>query len=273
MRQTICPSTALHPLGAPPGRKLLRVSSGPHAGREAVLFQAAPGEIACAWADRPYAGWSPPAAVTAQAEDSPFDAAIMPDGTIHLVYTEAGTGYLAARKLTLTGGAWVPGPPVTVVDRPIARYPSLAILPDGALWVCWTGIESGTHRLFAKSSSDGGTTWGAGPSDPGESLTLGASSAFGRLAVGPSDLYAAYTNGGMQLCVRSRPLGGGAWGTSTNLAAGENFDEHFDVAAGVDGRLGVVWDNGALRYREFDGDQWAPTVVLDGAGGSWPQLV
>ncbi len=273
MKQSILQTTAGAPLGYPHGRKLLRVESGQYAGRQVVIMQTAPGEIVYSYADRPYASWSAPVTVTTTAADGFFDCILEPDGDITIVYTDQATGYLMSRRLGISGGTWVVMSEVTVTDAAAARHPSLAVLQDGTLWVCWCKESGGIHTLYVKSSTDGGMTWGSGPSDQGDPLTLGASSAFGRLVIGRDDLFAVYTDGGLSISMRSKPLNGATWSSATDLATGFDFDEHFDAAVSSDGRIGVVWDNEQVRYREFDGEQWQPAVTIDTNEGAFPQLV
>lgn len=51
------------------------------------------------------------------------------------------------------------------------------------------------------------------------------------------------------------------------------MDEHFDAAVSDDGRLGVVFDSGQLRYREFDGSNWSSVVTVDESEASYPQIM
>jgi hypothetical protein len=91
--------------------------------------------------------------------------------------------------------------------------------------------------------------------------------------VGANDIHVVYTNGGLNVSIRSRPISGGSWTTEYNIATGIGFDEHFDAALSFDGSLGVVFDFGQLKYREYDGNNWGTIVTLDSDGGDFPQLM
>ena len=50
------------------------------------------------------------------------------------------------------------------------------------------------------------------------------------------------------------------------------FDKNIDAACSQDGRLGVVFENGCIRFREFDGESWGGLIVVDEEGGEFPQI-
>jgi hypothetical protein len=56
------------------------------------------------------------------------------------------------------------------------------------------------------------------------------------------------------------------------LASGSGFDDHFHIALSSDGRLGVAFDDGVLKFREYDGDQWLALNTVDSSGGLSPRL-
>lgn len=273
MQKKITETTGSYGLGMPPGRKLLRVSSGQYAGRLVAIMQTSSGEIKYSYADRPYTSWSSLTVIATAAADQPCDCVMDNDGHIHVVYSENSTEYLVTRKLTFSGGTWSVGSKVTVYNGYPSRYPSLAIETGGKLWVSWTRIDGGVRYAHAKSSTDGGATWGSGPSDSGDALTAGASSAYSKVLVGPNDIHVVYTNGGLNLSIRSQPIAGGNWTGEYNIATGTTFDQHFDAAISSDGSLGVVFDHGQLKYREHNGVSWGSVVTLDSDGGDFPQLL
>ncbi|HWR81792.1 MAG TPA: sialidase family protein [Candidatus Deferrimicrobium sp.] len=273
MDKILTTTTAAYGLGMPPGRKLLKVASGQYAGRMIAILQMASGEIKYAYADRPYMSWSTLTLIANDASDQPCDCVMDSSGNVHVAYSETATEYLVTRKLTFSGGLWSIGSKVTAYNGAASRFPSVAIESGGKLWVSWTRISGGVHYVHVKSSVDGGVTWGSGPADGGDTLTAGASSAFSKCLIGPNDVVVIYANGGLNLSVRMRPLSGGSWGTEYNIATGTGFDQHFDAAYAATGALGVVYDHGQLKYREYDGSAWAAIVTLDSAGGNFPQLV
>ncbi|MFH1374629.1 MAG: hypothetical protein ABII79_12615 [bacterium] len=272
MQKEVTQTTGSSPLGLAPGRKLLQVSSGQYAGRLVAILQTAAGEIKYSYADRPYNSWSSLTTIATDATDQPCDCIMDGNGHVHVVYSESSTEYLVTRKLTFSGGSWNVGSKVTVYNGNTSRYPSLDIESGGKLWVSWTH-NGGVQYIHVKSSTDAGATWGSGPSDAGDVLTSGASSAYTKVLVGPGDIFVVYANGGIYLSVRSRPISGGSWTSETNIATGTSFDHHFDAAFSTDGSLGVAYDHGQLKYREYDGSNWGAIITLDSDGGDYPQLL
>ncbi len=273
MKQKITPSTAAHALGYPPGRKLLKVTSGPYANRQIALVQTAASEIIYTYADRPYSSWSAPVSVATDTADQPFDAIIASNGDIQVLYSEITTQNLVARQLDFSGGVWSVGPKITVYSGGPSLYPSLGWDSGDNLWVVWTLNSSGSLAIHVKSSTDGGSTWGSGPADAGTPLTGGASFAYARVLIDTRDIHVFYTEGGLTLARRSLPIAGGSWSTEQTIAAGSSVDQHFDAAVSADGRLGVVWNDSELHYREFDGAVWGAVTTIDGDGGLSSQLL
>ncbi len=273
MEKKITATTGSFGLGHPPGTKLFKVPSGEYAGRMLALMQTAAAELAYAYADAPYTSWSSPVTIAADSADLPFDGVMDGDGNVHLVYSEQTTEYLVSRKLTFTGGVWNVGSKVTVYNGGISRYPSLTRESGGTLWVSWTRVNGSLHYVHAKSSTDGGTTWGGGASDSGEQLTSGGSSAYSKILIRQTNVSVVYTNGGLNLSHRSRPLSGGSWTAEETIVDSTGLDFHFDAACASNGILGVVFDDGELKYREHDGTSWGSLVTLDADGGDSPQLL
>jgi hypothetical protein len=273
MQKKITESTAAYPVGLPPGRKLLKVPSGQYRGRLVAITQTAAGDIKYSWADRPYVNWSTPVTIASDAADQPCDSLIDANGNIHLVYSETSTNYLVTKKLSFSGGSWSPGSKVTIYNVNESYYPSVTIEDGGTLWVSWSRLTSGSYYLHAKSSTDSGATWGTGPTDAGDVLTSGVTALFSKTVIGTSDIFVVYSHGGSTLSTRSRPISGGSWISAVDLASSaSNFDEHFDVAVSDNGLLAVVYDQAALKYREFDGAVWSAVVDLDSSEGNSPQL-
>ena len=274
MLSKIAQASGTYPLGVPPSRRLLRIDTGQYRGRKVVLFQASASEIRLSSADSPYVSWSSPVTAAADAADQPFDAVMDGEGNIQLVYTEAAANDLVTRKLNFVGGAWAPGPLVTVCNAYESFYPSVAIEPGGKLWVTFSRYAGGTYNLYAKSSNDDGATWGGGPSDSGDLLHSGASALCSRLVVSGVCLYVFYSHSNATLAVRMRLIAGSTWDPAVALAtATGTMDQHFDAAASAGGLVGVVYDQDELRYREYDGANWSSAVVLDSDAAFWPQLL
>ncbi|MFH1686760.1 MAG: sialidase family protein [bacterium] len=262
-----------YPLAAGVSKLLFEVPDGQYRSRKAAVVKTAAGEIKLAWSDQPYVTWSSLTTLAADAADQPFDAVMDEDGHIHLVYSETSTYDLVTRKITFSGGSWTAGSQVTIYAPYESFKPSLVLAADGTLWVGWVRKDGSTYYLQVKSSSDGGATWGSGSSDGGDILTPAVTALDARLAITDRDLYAVCTHGGDTISMRSRSLGGSSWAATVDLASATGaMDEHFDVAVAASGLLGVVWDQGGLRYREFNGSNWDSVVELDAEAARWPQL-
>ncbi|MBU8934040.1 MAG: hypothetical protein KOO62_08525 [candidate division Zixibacteria bacterium] len=271
MQQEITTTTAANGLGYPSGRKLLRVESGQYTGRQVVLIQTAAGEIKYSYADAPYSSWSSLTTIATDTADEPFDCVMMSDSDIHIVYSETSTNYLVTRKLDFGGGVWSIGLKVTIYSG-TSLYPSVAVEVDGKLWVAFAKVTGGVKTLYVKSSTDSGATWGSGPSDNGTVLTDGASSVFPKTIIAAGDIHVIYSEAAAKIAIRSLPIAGGSWSSEVVIATGTVLDQHYDAALAVDGRLGVVWDNNELKFREHDGAAWGAVSSLDADSGSSPQL-
>jgi hypothetical protein len=104
-------------------------------------------------------------------------------------------------------------------------------------------------------------------------LSSGYISSHSRLLTGISDIYIVYTAGSDYLRFRSIPFLGDTWSSEENVAAGAGIDQDFDAVVGPDGLLGVVYDDAALKYRQYDGANWGAVQTLDESPGYSPQLV
>ena len=273
MHKKVADTTSTNALGIATEKKLLKVESGPYTGRRVAVVLAAAGEIKYTYSDAPKTVWAPLTTIASDAADHPFDCILDESGNVHVVYIEDTTNYLVAKKLTFADGDWSVGSKVVVFSGDPSWYPSLAIESCGTLWVSWTKETDASYYVNVKSSENSGLSWGSGPSDAGQALTAGGSSAYSKILVGAVSLHVVYTLGNAELSHRSKPLTGSTWSDAYNVATGSGFDEQFDAAVSSDGLLGVVFDCGELRYREFDGGNWGALVLLDSAGGDRPQLI
>ena len=91
--------------------------------------------------------------------------------------------------------------------------------------------------------------------------------------LGISDLYLVYVDNVTEIDFRSKPLSGGSWTSEFNIASGTDFDNNFDAAVSENGLLAVAYDNLELRYREYDGSNWGPSVLLDSSESFMPQMI
>lgn len=273
MQKKITETTALFGLGNPSQSKLFTVPSGTYVGRRAVLIQTSANEIKLAWSDSPGAGWSSLMTVASDAADEGFDAQMTSSGDIHVVYSEQTTHYLVTKKLTLGAGTWTAGSKVTIYNGAQCYDPSLAVETGGKLWVAYSRFVSPTRWIYAKSSDDGGATWGSGSADAGDQLSSGSTFAWSDVVIDNNSVHVIYNNQNTALSIRSQLLTGGNWSAQYNIATGSGFDRHFDVAVGADGRLGVTFNRDQLYYREYDGSNWGAISVLVSHQVMCPQLL
>ncbi|MDH4157266.1 MAG: hypothetical protein OEW00_08325 [candidate division Zixibacteria bacterium] len=273
MHKKVADTTSPNALGIAPEKKLLRIESGPYAGRRVAVVLTAAGEIKYTYSDAPKTVWAPLTTVVSDAADHPFDCVLDESGNIHVVYIEDATSYLVAKKLTLADGDWSVGSKVVIYSGDPSANPSLAVESGGTLWVSWTKETDASYYVNIKSSENSGLSWGSGPSDAGQALTAGGTSAYSKVLVGAISLHVVYTLGNSEISHRSKPLTGSTWSSAFNIATGSGFDGDFDASVSPGGMLGVVFDCGELKYREFDGSSWSALVLLDAAGGDRPQLI
>ncbi|MEA3297088.1 MAG: hypothetical protein U9R56_04420 [candidate division Zixibacteria bacterium] len=273
MQKKVLETTAGYGLGIAPGHKLWKVPSGQYRGRMVAIVQTSSSQLKLCWADRPYVSWSSPITIASDTADQPFDGVMDGDGNIHIVYSETSTMYLVTRMLTFSGGSWSSGVKHIVYNVNESYYPSLGVESGGKLRVSWSRKTGGFYYLHVKSSTDSGTTWGTGAGDGGDILTGGSSSLYSRLVIGTNEIFAFYTHANDTLSMRSVSISGGSWTTAVILATcSGDFDQDFDAAMSEGGLLGIVFDQEALKYREFDGSSWGPVVSLDETEGICPQL-
>lgn len=272
MLKKLSDTTASYPLGYPAGTKLFKIESGEFAGRQVALFHTAAAEIALSYADTPYVTWSSPVVVASDSANSAFDCAMTESNDLHLVYAENGTNALVTRKLTFSAGNWSAGSKVTIYNVDPSSRPCALVDHLGTIWVAWSRANGGAEYANVKSSTDEGATWGSGVTDDGDTITPGTIAAHVRLLRREAVLYAVYVTGTSKVAIASRPLPSGSWGTETTIAAVLTLDQHFDAAVSNDGAIGVVYDHGQLKFREFDGASWGAVATLDASGGCFPQV-
>lgn len=272
MQKKITTTTASNPLGGPSSRTLLKITEGNYAGRRIAILATGSNEINLYWSDTPNHAWSSPLLVANDAADSPFDTLIIPGGDIYVTYIENTTDNLVFKKLTLNSSSWSVGSKVTVYNIDSCSNPSLVRESSGKIWLCWTNDVSATQTVRVKSSTDDGATFGSGPTDSGTAVSGGSASAIGRLLLGPSVLNVIYTDNGTGIYQKSIPLAGGSWSSAYTIASGTGFDSNFDCDGSSDGWLGVLYDDGEVKYRDFDGVNWSAVQTIDSIGGQIPQI-
>jgi hypothetical protein len=92
------------------------------------------------------------------------------------------------------------------------------------------------------------------------------------MVIRESYLYCIYEVGGTKLTYRRKHCNVSAWDSEIELASGTNLDYHFDAAVSADSKIGVVFDDSALKFREYDGNLWSSLIEIDSDGGSFPQI-
>jgi hypothetical protein len=273
MHRKLLSSTGSLPLGNAPQKRLLKVASGPYAGRLAALVQSSSTDIKLTFADAPYTSWSTPLTVATDARDADFDATIDGAGNIQIVYGENGTDYLVTRRLTFASGNWGVGSKVTIYSGAASFSPSMAIESSGKIWVTWSRYSAPNKFIQVKSSTDNGAAWGTGAADAGQQITSGNSFEWSRLVITPDHIHVIAVYGNSRIVIRSLPTGGGSWSDEVTVASGgSGFTEHFDAAVRSDGLVGVVYNDSMFRYREFDGVNWGAIVTLNASTVDSPQL-
>ncbi len=272
MLKKITETTATYSLGISPGRHLHRVSSGVYSGRQIALMLTSVSELKYSYADPPYLIWSTPATISTGLNDAPFDSFIDDNGNVHVVYATATNLYLETRKLTFVNGVWTVGSAVTIYNANICANPSIAGETDGKLWIAWSRDISGSKTLCAKSSTDGGASWGTGPTDAGDVLTAGSSAVYPKLLIGATRIDLVYVDGISSLLYRSRAVTDSSWTSAETIASGIGLDFSFDAALSSAGLLGVVYDQSQLNFREYDGSNWGAVIVLDNTSSLLPQI-
>jgi len=267
MQKLIAESTAQYPVGTGPGSKVFKIKQGKYAGRIVVLFQSDENSIRLCWSDYPYRAWSDPQTMVNSADDLPFEAALLSDNAIVLAYTASSGGSLITSRLIFVEGSWVPQTPVIVHDQDDNYYPGMVVEPEGKLWAAWCRDTGTDCYLNAKSSNDGGATWSniidlTGPVD----------SAVPKLICDERYIYTFYVLDANRLAYRRKGFHDSGFESENEVVNVSGISGNFDLALSENGRLGLVYDAGELRFREFDGENWSAALTVDSGGGDFPQI-
>lgn len=271
MQKKIAESSAAYPLGHGYQTNLMRVSSGPYLGRLVALMNV-DGVLKLSWSDSPATTWSAPQTVVADIGNESFDCRMDEQDNILLIYCDSPTEYLTFMKLTYSSGQWTAGTPVPVFNVSPGFDPSLAVDPEGTYWVSFSRFISPARRITVKSSVDGGATWGTGPDDSGDEIKGTILFGWSQTVVDSHSVHVIFHDQDNAMSIRSRALSGGDWSEPFNIAIGSGFGRHFHAAVASNGRLGVVFNNGGLCYREFNGSDWQSPVTIDEDPAYSPQL-
>ncbi len=267
MFKALSDTSATYPVGIPPGNKIFRLTDGPLAGRIVALYQSSDGDIKLTWADYPYRSWSNPVTVLNDASKFPFDSLLLQDNSIMLIWTDSDTGTLYSRKLSFLNGSWLPGGTVTVHDQDQNYFPVLAQIPGGKVWAIWSRLSGGSYYICGKSSVDGGATWSSTVTISSE-----ATSAFPKVLADNSCIYVFYALNGNTIRLSRKLHHIATFETEETIINTSGLDSHFDAAISQNGKLGVVFDDGQLRFVEYDGTAWSGAITVDPQEGTSPQL-
>ncbi len=263
MDKFIANSTANKPLGIPTGRKCLIIPAGQYAGRMAILYASASDTIKMVTADPPYTTFSTPLEVITNSADLPFDATFNNSFDIMAAFISGSGNELRFVKLSFDGGSWTPGSQKVVYDNSEASYPVIAKLTTGQLWIFYRRLYQSDYYINGKLSGDDGDTWTVS-SDPGDTLTSGANSAYGQMVERNIHQYVFYTEGGTKIAFRSKPNSAVIWSSEVVLATEGGYDENFHAAVSSDGRIGLAYAaSTGLKFREYNGSYWSSETVLD----------
>lgn len=267
-------TAALYPLGHATGQRLLRLPSGPYAGRLVALYLDAAGHLAMRWRNSGASTWSTPITIATDIADLSYDSCIADDCSIHIAYLDSDGVTLKSRALSYANGAWTIGDPVIVYNAHSTLNSSLVIDSTGTLWLAFNRLVNGNWFVQLKSSVDSGATWGTGQTDPGETLSTGASQLTAKLIAAAETLHAIIAYGSTKIVSRAMPYSTAIWSDEYIIASGlSGFSHQFDAALGPNGRIAVAYNDSAFRVREFDGLAWGAAVTLESSVQQSPQVV
>ena len=272
MRKKLTTTTATYPLGLPVQSRLLTLPAGEYAGRRVAIMQTTPDEIKLAWSDSPSVSWSPLQTVVSDCANQTFDFAMAANNDIHLVYIEVSTGNLVTRRLQFVEGQWSVGDKVTIFNGGQSYDPGIAVDRNGRIWVTYSHYSAPVRTVYSKSSVDFGASWGSSADIPGDQIIHAAMYLWSKIIAGNLSVYIIYVDQDTGLYMRTRPLSGDVWSEPQLVATGSFLTRDFDVAMSSDGRLGVVFQNNGLYFREFDGNLWGNLIGIDSISCSCPQL-
>ncbi len=273
MIKEIATTNAFYGGGLSIQKKLFVVPSGAYQGRAIIIYPTSSSQIVFVWADPPYTSWSSERTVASDSADQPAGAFMDDDGNVYVVYTVQTSLDLAEKKLTFSDGEWQAGTKNIVYDGDSNYFPSILKDVLGKLWISFTRESGGVYYINLKTSTNDGTTWGTGASDPGTALTSGASSCYSQLVYRPNHVYCVYTEGGTKLAYRRRNIAGAIFEDEVSLYSGTGLAANFSGATSKDLRLGIVFCDGSnVYYKEFDGSLWSGIETIDTSYSVNPNL-
>jgi len=217
------------------------------------------------------ASWSPAKRLTWTSGNSTDPAvAIDSAGALHIVWYDdtSGNNEIYYKQSTTGGASWSPVKRLTWTSGSSAD-PAVAIDSAGALHIVWQENTSGNDEIYAKNSSDGGTTWTAA-----KRLTwTSTDSRSPALAIDSSDIiYAVWDDplpGNGEIYGKRSTDGGETWDATKRLTWTSGWSSNPDIAIAPPNTIHVVWSaeipgDLELFYRRSPdgGETWDATRQL-----------
>ena len=278
MHKLLATSTAAHPTGSPPQRKLLQVPAGVYKGRLAALYADSPGGISLTYADYPHQAWSTAQTIIIDSYDSPFSACIDSNGNIYVAYTDSNK-YMKYLKLSFSNGVWTAGSSSIILNVDDNYNPVIIKDTNGKLWCLFVNHRISSDLQYVgrvKASIDDGVTWGGGPDEMGSQMSA-PSDDMCHIAVlqNQSVLYSIYCVDRSDLMIKVCNLPGPVWEPEFSILSMNYIDSNFDIAISGDGNIGLVFipsESGKIYFKEFDGHTWSGSIEVETGDAHTPQI-
>jgi len=197
--------------------------------------------------------------------------------SIHVVWYDdtPGNDEIYHQKSTAGGKSWSPAQRITWTSGS-STAPAIAIDSAGALHIVWQENMAGNDEIYAKNSSDGGTTWTAA-----KRLTwTSTDSRSPALAIDSSDIiYAVWDDplpGNGEIYGKRSTDGGETWSSQKRLTWTSGWSSYPDIAIAPPNTIHLAWSaeipgDTELFYRRSPdgGETWDETTQLTwNSGGS-----
>lgn len=213
--------------------------------------------------------------------------AVLPDGSVIVVWAQGQGGRRVIQARVLARGAKKFGPTVNVSRGPVVESeaegdPSIGVAGDGTVTVAWEiATRDGSFIIQARRRSPGGS-WGAVQTlstrgAQSNDVKVGASAAGEVTVIWARERDAASTTSGGSGVIQARVQAPGTttWGPITNLSRTGTHASDPQVAIAPDGTVTTVWEwaSDAAAARKVTqsrtraaGGQWGPLQVLSQQG-------
>jgi hypothetical protein len=255
------------------------------------------GQLSLYSSDNNGMAWNKSVTLGSSSSSSRGDGLIYNDKLYEVYTTGSGSTALSILDYSEANVSWsisstvvLPNPPSLKLERP-----SIAITPDGTLWVCCTATDevTGDVSLRVFSSADDGQTWTLineridntidNPSGIKPQLQGGKGRMSGNIMATKDGVSLLYTNGNTLNWV-DYSLSGASSGTYENkrlLVYGTSQKDpdgtHFSSVTDSQGNIHVATNNGNSRvvYLRYDSatDTWdAPVEITSYRSGSYMQI-